>query len=66
MLSWIFRNRLRLARIYGAAPPPALPGARFAARPKARLPRGADGPRPGELYRVARHVLVRPMPPRAG
>jgi hypothetical protein len=62
MLSWIFRNRQRLARIYGAAPPPALPGARFAARRAAAAGRA----RPGELYRVARHVLVRPMPPRSG
>jgi hypothetical protein len=65
MLSWIFRNRARLRTIYGAPTPPALPGARFARAPRPQLPvRRARRARPGEVWRTARHVSVRPMPPR--
>ena len=67
MLSWIFRNRLRLRTIYGHPDAPSLPGARFAPDPDEpappRLP-GQISHRPGEVWRTQRHLMVRPMPSR--
>lgn len=64
MLSWVFRNRQRLATIYGMVQAPVLPGARLAAPPRATLPEG--GPRrPGHLMRRGKSVVeLVPMPPR--
>ena len=78
MLSWIFRNRLRLRTIYGAPEAPPLPGARFSPPP-------VEQPEPGELdgmrleadpygpvpygpvrHDPVRHDPVRPEPVRPG
>jgi len=67
MLSWIFRNRLRLRVIYGTAEVPCLPGARFAdggGGGRTAGPRPSGRQRPGEVRVLRRHVVVRPMPPR--
>lgn len=64
MLSWIFRNRLRLRVIYGVEQAPQLPGPRFA-RGRRAPPASAPGrARPGEVRVLSRHVVMRPMPPR--
>jgi hypothetical protein len=63
VLSWIFRNRLRLSKIYGPAPAPALAGARFIrsrALDARREDPGAAGP--GRLWVTRRFVWMRPMP----
>jgi hypothetical protein len=68
MLSWIFRNRLRLRVIYGTAVLPPLPGTRFAEEHRWGWSAGATTragrQRPGEVRVLSRHVVVRPMPRR--
>ena len=68
MLSWVFRNRLRLRVIYGVAEVPPLPGARFSGRRSPGSGAAAEGrstrQRPGEVRVLSRHVVLRPMPPR--
>ena len=60
MLSWIFRHRLRLQVIYGAAPLPPLPGTRFAAVEERSARRGRA---PGTLRRSGGALVVVPMGP---
>jgi hypothetical protein len=62
MLSWIFRNRLRLSKIYGPAPAPALAGSRFHPAENQGEQRGTG---PGRLWATRRFLWVRPMSRRA-
>jgi hypothetical protein len=65
MLSWIFRNRLRLSKIYGRSPAPLLAGARFARASAEERNGEPEIAGPGRLWSTRRFVWVRPMPRRA-
>jgi|GEM_PF-3368079 len=69
MLSWVFRHRAQLGRIYGI-PPAEAPVALPAAPPVPRLAAGEDGAArplaPGGWARRRRYVVLRPMQPDAG
>jgi hypothetical protein len=65
VLAWVFRNRVRVAAIYGCVEPPPLAGRRFAAGARGGgAARGA--PRHGAVRRVRASVELAPMPARIG